>query len=120
MVNMYNFDDKGKLPFSNEIMPDTIRYPPNSSPPKGINHVTKIKKRFSTKGASMLPKLQDFNHMFRQQANSLINTNSNILPPGHPLFSRENSLTILKEENEKLLKENLELRKQLDAKADKK
>ncbi len=68
----------------------------------------------------MLPKLHDFNHMFRQQANSLIDMNSSILPPGHPLFSRENSLTILKEENEKLLKENLELRKQLDTKIDKK
>ena len=45
---------------------------------------------------------------------------SNILPPGHPLFSRENSLLTLKEENEKLMKENLELKKKIAPKSDKK
>ena len=75
---------------------------------------------FSAKGASMLPKLQDFNQMFRDRANSLIKMNTSVLPPGHPLFSRENSLLTLKEENDKLLKENLELKKQLDAKSNKK
>tara|TARA_B100000029_G_scaffold422755_1_gene429622 strand:+ start:7190 stop:7546 length:357 start_codon:yes stop_codon:yes gene_type:complete len=100
--------------FFQNISPDGIKYPPNSVPPLGINKSQKIKGEFSAKGASMLPKLQDFNQMFREKANSLIKMNTNILPPGHPLFSRENSLLTLKEENDKLLKENLELKKQLD------
>jgi hypothetical protein len=109
--------DKGFLP---DMPPDGIRYPPNSTPPMGINHTQKIKGEFSAKGASMLPKLQDFNQMFREKSNSLIQMNTNILPPGHPLFSRENSLLALKEENDKLLKENLELKKQLELKSNKK
>ena len=106
--------------FPHNISADGIRYPPNSSPPLGINHVQKIKGQFSAKGAAMLPKLQDFNQMFRDKANSLIKMNTSVLPPGHPLFSRENSLLTLKEENDKLLKENLELKKQIDTKSNKK
>ena len=106
--------------FPHNISPDGIRYPPNGAPPLGINHSQKIKGEFSAKGASMLPKLQDFNQMFRERANSLIKMNTNVLPPGHPLFSRENSLLTLKEENDKLLKENLELKKQLEVKSNKK
>ena len=103
--------------FMQNISSDGIRYPPNSAPPLGINHSQKIKGEFSAKGASMLPKLQDFNQMFRERANSLIKMNTNVLPPGHPLFSRENSLLTLKEENDKLLKDNLELKKKLDGKS---
>ncbi|MNC87532.1 hypothetical protein D3C83_32630 [compost metagenome] len=45
--------------------------------------------------------------------------NSNgIIPPGHPLFNRVNSVNTLKAENDKLLKENLELKKKLDEKKD--
>ena len=106
--------------FPHNVSTDGIRYPPNSAPPLGINHAQKIKGEFSAKGASMLPKIQDFNQMFRDRANSLIKMNTSVLPPGHPLFSRENSLLTLKEENDKLLKENLELKKQLDAKSNKK
>ena len=68
----------------------------------------------------MLPKLQDFNQMFRQYSNSVFNMSDTIFPPGHPMFNREHSITTLKEENEKLLKENLELRKKLDVKSGKK
>ena len=78
--------------FPHNVSTEGIRYPPNSAPPLGINHAQKIKGEFSAKGASMLPKLQDFNQMFRDRANSLIKMNTSVLPPGHPLFSRENSL----------------------------
>ena len=117
MDDLKNRQHKG---FRENVSSDGIRYPPNSSPPLGINHVQKIKGQFSAKGASMLPKLQDFNQMFRDKANSLIKMNTSVLPPGHPLFSRENSLLTLKEENDKLLKENLELKKQIDTKSNKK
>ncbi len=111
---------KTGFPLLQGVAPDFIRYPPNSKPSFGVNQTQKIKEQFSNQGASMLPKLQDFNQMFRQQANSLIKMNSNVLPPGHPLFSRENSLFTLKEENEKLMKENLELKKKLTSKTNKK
>ena len=46
--------------------------------------------------------------------------NESIFPPGHPLFNREKSLSSLKEENDKLTKENLDLKKRLDGKTSKK
>ena len=58
--------------------------------------------------------------MFRQYADSILNMNKSVFPPGHPLFNRERSISILKEENDKLLKENLELKKQLESKSNKK
>jgi len=117
MDDLKNRQHKG---FLENVSSDGIRYPPNSAPPSGINNSQKIKSEFAAKGESMLPKLQDYNQMFRDKANSLIKMNTNVLPPGHPLFSRENSLLTLKEENDKLLKENLELKKQLDMKSNKK
>ena len=122
MIIMDNFTilPKTGFPLLQGTAPDFIRYPPNNKPNFGIHQTQKIKEQFSNQGASMLPKLQDFNQMFRQQANSLIKMNSNVLPPGHPLFSRENSLFTLKEENEKLMKENLELKKKLTSKTNKK
>ena len=104
----------------NDNVSHFMRYPPNSNPPKGLANPKMLKNDFLNQGAAMLPKLQDFNQMFRERANSLIKMNTNVLPPGHPLFSRENSLLTLKEENDKLLKENLELKKQLETKSNKK
>ena len=101
--------------FPHNVSTDGIRYPPNSTPPMGINHTQKIKGEFSAKGASMLPKLQDFNQMFRQYADGLLNSKDSIFPPGHPLYNKEKSFSLLKEANDKLLKENLELKKQLDS-----
>lgn len=110
----FNMREKSRIFLGNGVAPDSIRYPPNSTPPMGFNHVQKIKQDFTAKSASMLPKLQDFNKMLQQQSDLLINMNKSIFPPGHPMYSRENSLIILKEENDKLLKENLELKKQLE------
>jgi len=97
-----------------------MRYPPNSNPPKRLTNSKTLKKQFVNEGASMLPKLQDFNQMFRQHANNILNMNESVFPPGHPLFNRENSISVLKEANDKLLKENLELRKKLESKTSKK
>jgi len=97
-----------------------MKYPPNSNPPKGLTNSKTLKKQFVSDGANMLPKLQDFNQVFRQHANSVLNMNETIFPPGHPLFNRENSISVLKEANDKLLKENLELRKKLESKTSKK
>jgi hypothetical protein len=54
-------------------------------------------------------------------AAGLLDMSSNtLIPPGHPIHSRENSVTILKEENKKILKENIELKKKLEEKISKK
>jgi len=96
-----------------------MRYPPNSSPPKGLANSEILKSRFLNESAGMLPKLQDFNQMFRQYADSILNMNESVFPPGHPLFNRERSISALKETNDKLLKENLELKKRLEEKTKK-
>ena len=112
------FFNQKKTPFNsidasqeNDI---TVRYPPKSNPPTGFSGIRKIHERFNKQNASMMPNLEDFNHMFRQYAEGLLRSNESIFPPGHPLYSREKSFSLLKEANDKLLKENLELKKQLE------
>ncbi len=52
-------------------------------------------------------------------ASGLLNmSNDKLIPPGHPMYSKDNSITLLKEENKKILKENLELKKKLESKKD--
>ena len=65
-----------------------MKYPPNSNPPKGLVNSGILKNDFLNESAGMLPKLQDFNQMFRQYANSVLNMNESVFPPGHPLFNR--------------------------------
>jgi len=59
--------------------------------------------------------------MYHKMAAGLLDMSSNtLIPPGHPIHSRENSVAILKEENKKILKENMELKKKLEEKISKK
>ena len=51
--------------------------------------------------------------MYQQYASGLLSMNSTIIPPGHPLYSRQNSIETLQATNDKLLKENLELKKKV-------
>ena len=92
----------------------TVRYPPKSNPPTGFSGINEIRERFNKTNASLMPNLEDFNQMFRQHADGLLRTNESVFPPGHPLYNREKSFTLMKEANDKLLKENLELKKQLE------
>jgi len=92
----------------------SIRYPPKSNPPTGFSGIQEIREQFNKRNSSMMPNLEDFNQMFRQYAEGLLNTNVSVFPPGHPLYNREKSFSLLKEANDKLLKENLELKKQLE------
>jgi len=74
-----------------------------------------LKSQLMKNNESMSTKLQDFQHMYQQYAKSLFeNAPHGLIPPGHPMYSRQNSLETLKAENSKLQKENLELKKQLD------
>jgi len=98
---------------------ETVRYPPKSNPPTGFSGINEIREQFNKTNASLMPNLEDFNQMFRQHADGLLRTNESVFPPGHPLYNREKSFTLMKEANDKLLKENLELKKQLEKSSEK-
>lgn len=93
------------------------RVPPGLTHPLFKIYENPMKEQFSQEVASINPKLQGFQHMYQQYANGLLSMNSAIIPPGHPLYSRQNSVETLKTENDKLIKENLELKKKLDKEA---
>jgi len=101
------------------IVPDFIRYPPTSNPPQNFDFVHKMKTKFVENSASMLPKLQNFNQMYQNYASGLLQSSTKLFPPGHPLYTKQESLTTLKDENEKLKKENLELQNKLKNKTEK-
>ena len=102
------------------LTPDTLRYPPGANLPSGLVNTSKLKRQLSADNAALSPKLQDFTEMYHKMAAGLLNMSSDtLIPPGHPIHSRENSVTILKEENKKILKENIELKKKLEGKISK-
>jgi len=99
------------------LTPDALRYPPGANLPSGLVNTSKLKRQLSSDNAALSPKLQDFTEMYHKMAAGLLNMSSNtLIPPGHPIHSRENSVAILKEENKKILKENMELKKKLEEK----
>ena len=103
------------------LAPDTLRYPPNANLPSGLVNTSKLKQKLSADNAALNLKLQDFTEMYHQMAAGLLNMSANtLIPPGHPIHSRKNSVTMLKEENKKILKENIELKKKLEEKISKK
>ncbi len=90
------------------------RLPPGLSHPMFKIYETPMKEQFSQELDTMNQKLQGFQQMYQQYASGLISMNSAIIPPGHPLFNRQNSVQTLQTENDKLLKENLNLKKKLE------
>ena len=74
-----------------------------------------MKEKFSQDTDSLNKKLDGFQKLYQQHASGLMKMNSSaIIPPGHPLFSEKNSVESLKAENDKLLKQNLELKKKVE------
>jgi hypothetical protein len=99
------------------LVPDGLRYPPNANLPSGLMNTSKLKQKLSTDNAALNPKLQDFTEMYHKMAEGLLSLSSNtLIPPGHPIYSRNNSIVTLKEENKRILKENIELKKKLEEK----
>ncbi len=96
------------------------RLPPGSAHPMFKNFENPAKEQFFQQLSTISQKLQGFQHMYQQYASGLLSMNSTIIPPGHPLYYKENSVATLKAENEKLLKENSELKKKLEKDNDKK
>lgn len=90
------------------------RLPPVLTHPMFKIYETSMKKQFSQEMDTINQKLQGFQHMYQQYASGLISMNSTIIPPGHPLYTRQNSVQTLQTENDKLLKENLNLKKKLE------
>ena len=112
-----HFDKYGFTTDFSTLSPDSIRYPPGVNIPKGLVNTPRLKERLSVDNASLNPKLENFAEMYQQMAAGLLNISSDtLIPPGHPMYSKENSITLLKEENQKILKENLELKKKLEDK----
>ena len=93
------------------------RLPPGISNPMFKIYENPMKEQFSEQADTINQKLQGFQHMYQQYASGLLTMNSTIIPPGHPLYSRQNSAKTLQTENNKLLKENQELKKQLGKKS---
>ena len=73
-----------------------------------------MRKQFLQDAETVNQKLRGFQHMYQQYASGLLSRNSKVIPPGHPLYTRQNSVETLQTENDKLLKENLELKKKLE------
>ena len=96
------------------------RLPPGLSHPMFKIYENPIKEQFSKQASTINQKLQGFQHMYQQYAAGLLTMNSAIIPPGHPLYTRQNSVETLQAENDKLLKENLELKKRLEKESEKK
>jgi len=112
-----HFDKYGFTTDFSTLSPDSIRYPPGVNIPKGLVNTPRLKERLSVDSASLNPKLENFAEMYQQMASNLLNMSvDKLIPPGHPMYSKENSITLLKEENQKILKENLELKKKLEDK----
>ena len=112
-----NFGMYGFTTDFSTLTPDSIRYPPGVSIPKGLVNTPKLKEKISTDSAALTPKLENFAQMYQQMADGLLNMSlDKLIPPGHPMYSKENSVILLKEEKEKILKENLELKKKLENK----
>ena len=107
----------GFAPDFTALTPDSIRYPPDASIPKGLIDTPKLKEKISVDSAALSPTLENFAQMYQQMAAGLLNMSlDKLIPPGHPMYSKENSIALLKEEKEKILKENLELKKKLENK----
>ncbi len=90
------------------------RLPPGLTHPMFKIYETPMKEQFSQEMDTINQKLQGFQQMYQQYASGLISMNSTIIPSGHPLHTRQNSVQTLQTENDKLLKENLNLKKKLE------
>ena len=94
------------------------RLPPGLTHPMFKIYENPMKEQFSRQTDTINQKLQGFQQMYQQYASGLLTMNNTVVPPGHPLYTKKNSIKVLQTENDKLLKENLELKKKLEKKSD--
>ena len=84
------------------------RYPPGANAPFSLNP-SKLKEKIIRDNETFSVKLHEFNKMYLQHASSLLEMSSKMVPPGHPMYSQAKP-EVVEGENEKLRKENAELK----------
>ena len=95
--------------------PEFPRLPPGLMHPMTSRFA--VPRHDAERGAARLlaPSLEDFQVAHQMLAGGLLGAGrTGIAPPGHPLHSRQASVSALRSENGRLLKENMELKKRLD------
>ena len=103
------------VPFFHPSVSMFPRFPPGISPPTlGLMNQKRLKEKFFQDNSSINTKLSDFNQTYQKFASGLFEMAYPALPPGHPLYSRLENTKTLQGENDKLRKENFELKKQLE------
>ncbi len=91
------------------------RIPPGLTPIMFNSTTESVRKNFSRQNESLSIKLQDFQQTYQKYTSSLFDmTFPGIIPPGHPLFSRQNSVELIRTERDQLQKENLVLKKRVE------
>jgi len=65
------------------------RLPPGLTHPMFKIYENPMKEHFSQEVASINQKLQGFQQLYQQYATGLLSINSTIIPPGHPLYTRQ-------------------------------
>ena len=97
-----NFGMYGFTTDFSTLTPDSIRYPPGASIPKGLVNTPKLKEKISADSAALSPTLENFAQMYQQMAAGLLNMSlDKLIPPGHPLYTKENLELRKKLENKK-------------------
>lgn len=110
MMDLYGLNPNN-LPFAFQFP----RIPPSASSTIFNSSKNYVKKKFSQADELTKTKLEDYQQMYQKHAANLFDISSpKIIPPGHPLFSRQASIETIQKERDKLLKENFELKKQLE------
>lgn len=110
MMGLYGLNPNN-MPFAFQFP----RIPPSVSSAIFNSSKNYVKKKFGQADELTKTKLEDFQQMYQKYAAGLFDISSpKIIPPGHPLFSRQYSIETIQKERDKLLKENLELKKQLE------
>ncbi len=108
-VEMRMFMEMHGYPTGFSLSPfNMTRYPPGANAPFMMNPA-KLKEKLIRDNETFSVKLHDFNKMYLQQASGLLEMSSKMVPPGHPMYSRVQP-EVVEGENEKLRKENAELK----------
>ncbi|CAE6499377.1 MAG: hypothetical protein QXE84_07220 [Candidatus Nitrosotenuis sp.] len=112
-IEMKAFMDMHGYPFGFGLF-GFHRYPPSAGILQGMaSHPAKLKEKILKENPLFSARLNDFGRMYLRHASSLFDMNSSVFPPGHPMYDNRVDITVA-EENEKLKRENLELRKRLE------
>lgn len=86
------------------------RLPPRASPPLGISSAGKTKDKIIRDSDMMMGRLSEYHTLFQKYAAGLFNLAPSRFMPGHPMQMKMHVVDFLEEENERLRKENTNLK----------